>query len=127
MLSARGPWNDETLARGAKEFSSHSKCLEPNRAWAQLSCLYGESLMPPWTFSHFIHHTKIRKSQGLSALAVVILESDIEATIKQQLTQAYMEVDIQHRFFNNLEEGTAWLAQLGFELEQREVDSFFGD
>jgi hypothetical protein len=124
LLRARGPWNDETLKRGSHEFSLHSQKLTEGKPWAQLSCLYGESIMPPWTFKHFVYHTKIRKDQGLSALAVVILDSDIEATIKQQLSQAYSEVEISHSFFNNVDASIKWLNQQGFELEHKVAMDF---
>lgn len=124
LFRARGPWNDETLKRGSHEFSLHSQQLTKGKPWAQLSCLYGESIMPPWTFKHFVYHTNIRKEQGLSALAVVILDSDIEATIKQQLSQAYSEVGIAHAFFNNMEASINWLNDQGFAVKYQVAMDF---
>lgn len=124
LFRARGPWNDETLKQGAQEFSLHTQQLTKGEPWAQLSCLYGESIMPPWTFKHFVYHTNIRKQQGLSALAVVILESDIEATIKQQLSQAYTQIGISHAFFKNVEDSINWLKDRGFTVELEVAKDF---
>lgn len=124
LLRAHGPWNDETLKRGSHEFGLQIQKLSKGKPWAQLSCLYGESIMPPWTFKNFVYHTNIRKQLGLGALAVVILESDIEATIKQQLTQAYTELEISYAFFNNVEASTKWLNDQGFDIEYQAAMDF---
>ena len=51
LFSARGPWNDETMRNGVVKMSSDISKFEKGTKWAQVSCLYGESLMPPSTFA----------------------------------------------------------------------------
>ncbi|WP_339722617.1 hypothetical protein [uncultured Paraglaciecola sp.] len=125
MFSARGPWNDETMKRGAREMGENIAQLDLSKPWGTLSCLYGESLMPPSTFNSFAKHTLIRKSMGLKALAVVILDSDIANTIKNQLTPAYQEADLKFAFLPDINSAIAWLSEINLDLEQQQVQQFF--
>lgn len=125
LLSARGPWNDETLKRGSQEMREMIESLEDGQPWAQISCLYGESLMPPSTFGFFAAQTKTRKDKGLTALAVVIRDSDIENTIIHQLSHAYQDANIEHKFFGTLEAAIDWLKDKGFALNQAQIFEFF--
>lgn len=125
LFSARGPWNDETMARGAKEMGKMMRQLDLSKPWGFLSCLYGESLMPPSTFESFAKHTLIRKSMGLKGLAVVILDSDITNTIKNQLTPAYKAADVDFAFLNDINSATAWLSGIDVDLDEHQVKGFF--
>ena len=58
LFSARGPWNDETMRNGVVKMSSDISKFEKGTKWAQVSCLYGESLMPPSTFDIFVKQTR---------------------------------------------------------------------
>lgn len=124
LLGARGPWNDETMRRGSRKFNELMMALIPGQPWAQFSCLFGESLMPPSTFEHFIKHTKIRKEKGLSTLAIVIKDSDIKATIKNQLSDAYKQADVEHGFFDDFGEARNWLVSHDFELPINDMNTF---
>jgi hypothetical protein len=125
MFSARGPWNDETMIRGAKEFGMNISQLDLSKPWGTLSCLYGESLMPPSTYKSFAKHTLIRKSMGLKALAVVILESDIAYTIESQLTPAYEAADLEFAFLPDIPSAIAWLSNIDVSLDKQQVEQFF--
>ena len=83
QFSGRGPWNDVTMKNGTVKMGRHIASITDGKPWAQLSCLYGESLMPPSTFDIFVKQTHKRKEKGLSFLAVVVLDTDIERTTKQ--------------------------------------------
>jgi hypothetical protein len=65
MFSARDPWNDETMIRGAKKMAENIAQRYLSKPWGCLSCFYGESSMPTSTFKSFVKHTLIRKSMGL--------------------------------------------------------------
>ncbi|MDM7859377.1 hypothetical protein QTP81_02000 [Alteromonas sp. ASW11-36] len=78
--------------------------LDYTQPWAQISCVFGESLMPPSTFDAFVKHTNIRKQIGLSELAIVIKDTDIHLTIEAQLSQAYTQCEVTHRFYATIED-----------------------
>ena len=78
QFSGRGPWNDVTMRNGTVKMGRHIASITDGKPWAQLSCLYGESLMPPSTFDIFVKQTHKRKEKGLSFLAIVVLDTDIE-------------------------------------------------
>ncbi|MDP5029603.1 hypothetical protein [Paraglaciecola sp.] len=124
LFVGRGPWNDEALIDGAKKLGKEIQHLDLTLPWAQLSCLVGECLMPPSTFDGFVYHSKIRKEKGLACLAIVILESDISNTIKQQLGAAYRQAEIEHQFFNSIESAIEWLAQQHFQLDRPALTTF---
>lgn len=124
-FAARGPWNDETLRRGSREMGDIINGLDLTKPWCQVSCLYGESLMQPSVYEYFVHQTKIRKKLGLSVLAIVILDSDIAATIKQQLTNAYGSANIDHEFFNDIDSALTMVENTGFKVEHAPIKHFF--
>lgn len=101
--------------------------LDHPKPWAQISCLYGESLMPPTTFDAFVKHTNIRKQIGLDFLAVVILSTDIRMTIKQHLAQAYTNAGLEHAFYDNIDDAIAAVQQKHFEFDVKDAQSFFAD
>lgn len=125
MFSAEGPWNDQTFSRGIRELGSLIKQLDTGRKWAQLSCLYGESLMPPSVFEGFTKHTAIRKKCGLSYLAVVIKDSDIESTIRYQLSNGYDQTGIEYDFFPTIEDAVSHLTKINIEFNSESAVHFF--
>lgn len=125
LFSGRGPWNDETMRRGSRETGLIIKQIDKTKPWGQISYLSGESIMPPSTFSAFIKQIIIRKENGMTALAVVIKDSNIINTIKSQLTQAYDSVDIEHKFLSGVDEALDWLEQLSIQVDRMEVHAFF--
>lgn len=126
MFSAEGPWNDQTFSRGIRELGSLIKQADIHRPWAQLSCLYGESLMPPSVFKGFTKHTAIRKKSGLCFLAVVIKDSDIEFTIRSQLSAGYEETGIDYGFFDSIEEALEHISSINIDFDKQAALSFFG-
>jgi hypothetical protein len=124
LFAGRGPWNDQTLRRGTQEMGSMIQAIDKNNPWAQLSYLTGESLMPPSTFNSFAKQTKIRKTLGLTGLAIVIQHSEISSTIRRQLGNAYQQADIAHAFLDSMAEGVTWLAERGFMLPADKLDVF---
>jgi hypothetical protein len=125
MMSGHGPWNDETLLRGSIEMGKNIQELDVSQPWGCLSCLVGESLMPPSTFKAFVQQTIIRKSKGLTGLAVVIQNSDISNTIKQQLTQAYESAGIDFAFLATIDLAMDWLREKDIKMEQASVKQFY--
>ena len=125
VFSARGPWNDETLRRGSKEVGEIINSFDHSQPWCQISCLYGESLMQPSVFEYFVKQTKIRRQLGLSVLAIVIKDSDIESTIRRQLSNAYALTNVEFEFFSSINSAIQMLEASGFILEQNNVRRFF--
>jgi hypothetical protein len=125
MFAARGPWNDETMVKGSKEMGQNIQQLNLSEPWGFVSCLFGESLMPPSAYKLFLKHTKIRKSMGMRCLAVVIQDSDIANTITNQLTQAYQQAGVDYAFLPNIDSAIVWLKEQKIELDQQQVTHFF--
>ena len=125
LLSARGPWNDETMRNGVIKMSADISRLSDNTSWAQLSCLYGESLMPPSTFNIFVKQTRIRKARGLTFLAVVILDTDIMLTTQRQISQCYELAGVPYCFYSSVKEALDAISLRAFKVERKEAERFF--
>ncbi|MCC2617490.1 hypothetical protein LJ739_14650 [Aestuariibacter halophilus] len=124
---ARGPWNDPSLRRGSKRLGSVLKDVDQTQPWVQLSCLYGESLMPPDAFEVFVRETARRKSFGLTALAIVLKDTEYPKTIVRQLSAGYEQADIEHQFFDEIEPALDWLASFPVVFDKNQVMQFFND
>ena len=127
LFSARGPWNDEIMHRGVLEMAKYIAQFDHSSPWGQISCLYGESLMPPSTYAGFEKQTLVRKKKGLSAIAVVIKNSDVKLTIRHQLSRAYTKANIEHRFLDSVEDAIDWQQTLGIPFNQAFTKHFFND
>lgn len=82
--------------------------------------------MPPSVFKGFTKHTAIRKKSGLRFLAVVIKDSDIEFTIRSQLSAGYEETGIDYGFFDSIEEALEHIASINIDFDKQAALSFFG-
>lgn len=125
LFAGRGPWNDETLRRGTEVIGGIIKQLDFTMAWGGLSCLFGESLMPPSAYRAFEEQTHYRKKIGMTALAVVIQDSEITNTIQNQLSAAYQSAEIDYVFLPSVEQAMAWLLEKGIIFDNQEVLTFF--
>lgn len=125
FFSARGPWNEETLRNGVMKLSEDISRFPHDTRWAQISCLYGESLMPPSAFNIFVKHTRIRKARGLSFLAVVILDTDIMLTTKQQVSDCYEAADVPFQFYESVDLALDALREKGYSFDKAEAQRFF--
>ncbi|MDO6711851.1 hypothetical protein Q4567_14045 [Aliiglaciecola sp. 2_MG-2023] len=125
LFSGRGPWNDEALEGSLQQTIDNFHTVDKNRPWAQLSCLYGESLFPPSTYNLFKKQTFLRKQLGITAVAVVILDSDISNTIKQQLSTGYQAAEVNYQFFSSLVDAIHWLENHGVDIDANAITQFF--
>ncbi|GFD78061.1 hypothetical protein KUL118_09230 [Tenacibaculum sp. KUL118] len=125
MFSARGPWNDETMRNGVVKMSSDISTFKQGSKWAQLSCLYGESLMPPSTFDIFVKQTRVRKTRGLSFLAVVILDTDVMLTTKHQISQCYDTAEVPFGFYDCVDDALTELKRKGYDFNRDNAVHFF--
>ncbi len=125
LFSARGPWNDETMRNGVVKMSSDISQFEKGTKWAQVSCLYGESLMPPSTFDIFVKQTRVRKNRGLSFLAVVILDTDIMLTTKHQISKCYDAAEVPYGFYETVEDALEAMTNNGYDFDSDEAERFF--
>ena len=105
--------------------SSDISKFEKGTKWAQVSCLYGESLMPPSTFDIFVKQTRVRKTRGLSFLAVVILDTDIMLTTKHQISQCYDAAEVPYGFYETVEEALEAMTNNGYDFDSDEAERFF--
>lgn len=124
-FSARGPWNEETMRQGSKALGAVIRQLDLTKPWAQISCMYGESLMPPAAFEMFVQQSAIRKSAGLEALAIVMKDCETPHTTRAQLAEGYSRTRINHQFFDSVKDAIVWTQNLSFTFDENEVYSFF--
>ncbi|MFA3790134.1 hypothetical protein AB6T38_03365 [Aliiglaciecola sp. SL4] len=125
LYSGRGPWNDEALEKGIKNTGDATELVDKSRPWGQITCLYGESLFPPSTYEIFLEQNRIRKNNGITCIAVVILNSDISNTIKQQRSIGYEATGIDYAFFDSVDNSIPWLESKKIELDVTEIKTFF--
>lgn len=125
QFAARGPWNDVTMRNGTIKMGQHISSLPSGEPWAQMSCLYGESLMPPCAFDIFVKQTHLRKKRGLSFLAVVILDTDIALTTKQQIQHCYELAGVDFTFFNCVSDALNSLEKKSFTFNRKAAEHFF--
>ena len=124
LFAGRGPWNDASLHKGSLEMSSIIAEIDKTNPWAQVSLLFGDSLLIPSAYKKFIQRTKGRKELGLCALAIVIKDSAISSLIKNQLSEAYVQAEINHAFFDSSEEALLWLRNQSFEISDEDIAAF---
>ncbi len=125
LFSGRGPWNNETLKSGAKIAAHLLEQVATNQPWAGISCLFGESLMPPSSYELFLKQTSIRKSKGMKSLAIVIMDSDIANTIETQLSKAYQSVGLDFAFLASVEQGIEWIIEQKIPIDAKHSQAFF--
>ncbi|BFT29325.1 hypothetical protein D210916BOD24_05010 [Alteromonas sp. D210916BOD_24] len=125
QFSARGPWNDVTMKTGVRKMAEHISTFSVDKPWAQLSCLYGESLMPPSTFDIFVKQTRVRKQRGLAFLAIVILDTDIKLTIRHQMSQCYEAAEVPFAFYDSVEAALDALSDKDITFDREEAITFF--
>lgn len=125
MFAARGPWNDEAMTNGSKQLGRVIAQVDKSKPWAQISCLSGEAIMPPSTFEIFVEQSKLRRKAGMLALALVICDSDIIFTIKQQMSACYDQAGLNYAFFDDIASAADWLEELGVDVERDNVRQFY--
>ncbi|MFT5677381.1 MAG: hypothetical protein ACI808_003333 [Paraglaciecola sp.] len=124
LFAGEGPWNEDALCRWEREMGDMICSIDKTKPWAQLSLLYGDSLMIPSAFERFITGTIERKSLGLSALGIVIKDSEITSLIKNQLVEVYKQAEIEYAFFERIEEALLWLRNQNFEISEEDIHLF---
>ena len=124
LFAGRGPWNDASLRKGSLEMSSTIAKIDKTHPWAQVSLLFGDSLLIPSAHKKFIQSTKGRKELGLCALAIVIKDSAIGSLIKNQLSEAYVQAEIEHAFFDSIEDALLWLKNQSFDINGEDIAAF---
>ncbi|MEW9797123.1 hypothetical protein [Alteromonas sp. CYL-A6] len=124
-FAARGPWNDEAMKNGSKVVGRLILEVDKTQPWGQISCLAGEAIMPPSTFDIFVKQSSLRREAGLTALALVICDSDIITTIRQQLSDCYTRAGINHAFFDDITSAARWLSEQGIAVDMEPVRAFY--
>ena len=124
LYAGRGPWNEEAMLPSLQKTIEHLNQFPQQRPWAQLSCLFGESLMSPSVFNVFVDYCHLRKKNGLVFTAISIQDSEIKNTIKQQLTSAYRLTNIDFEFFDSISDAQKCLQEKGFYIDNDELHSF---
>lgn len=124
FYAGRGPWNEEAMLQSPQKTFEQIIQFAPNQPWAQISCLFGESLMPPSAYKVFLEYCHLRKQSGMACVAITIQDSEIVNTIKQQLTEAYRLTNIDYQFFTSVSQAKIWLKDRGFDFDSNELHEF---
>ena len=113
IVDATGPFNEELLQSYSHSIESCVSKLEAS-PWQQIIVLHQQSLFTPEAESLLSKTVKNRKTRGLKASAVVLLNVEGGALIQQQLSRVYKGANLPHAFFSNQEAAKSWLSSSDF-------------
>lgn len=111
IVDAKGPFNKEVIPLYRQAMKDAIASFSGQK-WQQIIVIRETSLFTPEAEKALLKTLAYRKSLGLNASAVVMLDCDAVALTKQQLTRCYNRYDIEHDFFDSIEEAKQWLANL---------------
>lgn len=109
FVDATGPFNEELANSYGLAIESCIKQLE-GKSWSQIIVLHQLSLFTPEAEKVLIDTLVDRKRRGLIKSAVVLINSEGKSLITHQMSHIYQTADIEHGFFNTVEQANDWLA-----------------
>lgn len=107
LIEARGPFNKEVVTAYTADVLQALEQMEP--PWGQVIVLHQDSVFTPEAESQLAKKVAQSKALGLVASGVVILNTQIEFVIKQQLSQVYKQSDVLHNYFDAEDAARSWV------------------
>ena len=111
LVDATGPFNDELLVQYENALESCIQYLAISK-WNQIITLHQLSLFTPEAEEILTNTLINRRSRGLMASAVVLIDVEGESLIKAQMTRCYNRASIKHNFTSSVYDANKWLATL---------------
>jgi hypothetical protein len=111
LVDATGPFNEELLIQYEKALESCIQTLEIS-PWNQIIILHKLSLFTPDAEQVLTNTVINRKSRGLMACAIVLIDAEGESLIKTQMGRCYNRAAVKHKFSTSIDNARKWLAAL---------------
>ena len=111
LVDATGPFNEELIIQYEKALETCIHSLEASE-WKQVITLHRMSLCTPEAEQVLTDTVVNRKSRGLTACAVVLMNVEGESLIKTQMSRCYDRARVKHNFTTSVHDANEWLATL---------------
>ena len=111
LVDATGPFNKELLIQYEKALETCIHTLEISE-WNQVIILHQLSLFTPEAEQVLTNTVINRRSRGLIACAIVLINVEGESLIKTQMSRCYDRARVKHNFTTSIYEANKWLATL---------------
>ncbi|MEG3765436.1 hypothetical protein [Alteromonas sp. 14N.309.X.WAT.G.H12] len=123
LIQAFGPWNTECAEQFSKGYALALKALK-DKHWADLIVLRGESLLIPDAERTLLEKIRWARSEGLERVAIVTGKSNVGVTSRMQLENLYGHFEFAYGFFDDYEQGLAWLTRHGHHVDSDTESTF---
>lgn len=110
VIRAQGPANTEMVLQYQREVQLYREQLCEN-AWASLTLLTGEPLLPPEASSMMVESIKQAEHMNLVATAVVFVDVQYQSISEQFWEGIYQRTTLKHAFFEQESIAREWLRQ----------------
>jgi hypothetical protein len=111
LVDATGPFNEELLIQYQKALESCIQTLEVSE-WNQIITLHQLSLFTPEAEQMLTNTLINRKSRGLMASAIVLMDAEGESLIKTQMSRCYSCAEVKHNFTTSIDNAKKWLTTI---------------
>lgn len=107
LTVATGPWNRECIMAFADAYRAEVGAIY-GTSWTDIVILRGESLLVPAAEFLLAEKLQVVAPQGFSRIAVVIGQSQVQYTTREQFRRIYTGVAQQCEFFSAPEDALDW-------------------
>ncbi|WP_223303664.1 hypothetical protein [Colwellia psychrerythraea] len=111
LVDATGPFNEELILQYEKALESCIQILEVSQ-WNQVITLHQLSLFTPEAEKVLTNTLINRKSRGLIACVIVLIDVEGESLIKMQMSRCYERAQVKHTYRSSMSEAKKWLATI---------------
>lgn len=108
-LKATGPFNFEYVQ--SINAAMKTTINEIEGLWGQLTVFYGNSIFMTDALTEIKQSMQFRKSNGLTCIAIVLIDPSSEAIIKKQLIEIYSMTNLDFKFFYSEQLAIQWLKE----------------
>jgi len=111
LVDATGPFNEELIIQYERALEACIHTLEVSQ-WNQVITLHQLSLFTPEAEQILTNTVINRKSRGLKACAIVLMNVEGESLIKNQMSRCYDHARVKHKFTTSIHDANKWLATI---------------
>jgi hypothetical protein len=110
IVDAEGPYNDELMnAYKARYKAVMGEVCSQYKEWSQIIFMHNESIMTPEAEAELIELNKIKRKNGLTHSAIVLIDIEHPIVLKAQFKHVCDECNIIVEFFHNKYDAKMWL------------------
>jgi len=111
LVDATGPFNEELIIQYERALEACIHTLEVSQ-WNQVITLHQLSLFTPEAEQILTNTVINRKSRGLKACAIVLMNVEGESLIKNQMSRCYDHASVKHNYTTSIHDANKWLATI---------------